>query len=66
MAKKIQIKCESYVHVGDRLVRFEDLTDEQREYASQVLLSRYMNELYRGQAVFTPNVQCPASGNIRS
>ena len=61
MAKKIQIKCESYIHVGDRLVRFEELTQEQRENAAQVLLSRYMNELYRGQAVFTPNGHCPSS-----
>lgn len=60
MGKKIEIKCISYVHDGDRLVRFEDLTDSQRAAASQELLARYMNELYRGQAVFTPNEQgCP-------
>ena len=66
MAKKIEIKCISYVHVGDQLVRFEDLTQEQRQFAAQTLLCNYMNELYRGQAVFTPNVQCTSGSGIRS
>ena len=52
--KKTEIKCISYVHVGDQLVRFEDLTAEQRARASEELLVRYLNELYRGQAEFAP------------
>lgn len=52
MAKKLEIKCISYVHVGDQLVRFDELTKMQRAAASQELLVRYLNELYRGQAIF--------------
>ncbi len=58
MRKKVEIKCISYVHVGDRLVRFDELPPDVRKKASQELLVRYMNELYRGQAVF----EVPAQG----
>ncbi len=52
MAKKVEIKCISHVHMGDQLVRFDALPEEQRTAASQELLVRYLNELYRGKAVF--------------
>ena len=52
MSRKLEIKCISYVHMGERLVRFDELTERQRAAASQELLVRYMNELYRGKAVF--------------
>ncbi len=53
----MEIKTVSYVHMGERLVRFDELPPAVKERAAQELLCRYMNELYRGQAVFTPNYQ---------
>lgn len=58
MARKpMEIKTVSYVQMGEKLVRFDELPKDVRERASQELLCRYMNELYRGKAVFTPNYQ---------
>lgn len=50
--KKQQIRTESYVHVGDQLVRFEDLPPDLKKKASTELLLRYLNELFRGEARF--------------
>lgn len=52
MKRDAKIKTVSYVHVGDQLVRFDDLTDDQRQRAATELKFRYLSELYRGQAVF--------------
>lgn len=55
MARKLpEIRTESYIHVGDELVRFDDLTPEQKREAATKLKVKYLNTLYRGIAVFTP------------
>lgn len=50
--KQITIRTESFVHIGEALVRFDDLTPEQKTEAATKIKIAYMNELYRGKAVF--------------
>ena len=53
MARKSQeIKVVSYVHKGDELVRFEDLSQEDREKAATELKVRWLNAMFDGRAVF--------------
>ena len=54
-----EIKTVSYVHVGDKLVNTDDLSDEQRVRLGTWLKSTYLNGLYQGQAVFYPEGQGP-------
>ncbi|MBD5154318.1 MAG: hypothetical protein HDT15_04385 [Oscillibacter sp.] len=54
MRKQQEIKTVSYVHVGDKLVCTDDLTPEQKVRLGTWLKTTYLNNLYRGQAVFKP------------
>lgn len=55
MAKKMEIRAVSYVHVGNQLVRFDELSPHMRQQAAKALQLRYFNELFRGKAVFYYN-----------
>ena len=54
MAKRNRepIRVEAYVTVGDREVNVDDLTAEQKARLSSWLRVTYLNELFRGKAVF--------------
>lgn len=54
MRKQPKIKAVSYVHVGDKLVCTDDLTPEMKAQLGTWLKTTYLNNLYRGQAVFKP------------
>lgn len=54
MAKQTKIKVISYVHVGDELVEFGQLTPEQKQRAATILKTNYLNALFAGKAVFFP------------
>lgn len=52
MKRNIEIRTESFIRVNGELVRFDTLPEDlKREAATQIKLT-YMNELYRGKAVF--------------
>lgn len=51
--KQITIRTESFVRVGGTPVRFSDLTPEQKCQAATAIKITYLNELFRGKAVFT-------------
>lgn len=52
MKRNIEIRTESFIRVNGELVRFDTLPEElKREAATKIKLT-YMNELYRGKAVF--------------
>ena len=52
MKRNIEIRTESFIRVNGALVRFDTLPEAlKREAATQIKLT-YMNELYRGKAVF--------------
>lgn len=50
--KQQEIRAVSYVHVGEKLVRFDDLTPEQKAGAATELKKGYLNALFRGRATF--------------
>lgn len=52
MAKEREIKTVSYVHIGDKLVRMDDLDEEQRRKIATRLKITYLNALFRGKAEF--------------
>lgn len=52
MAKKIEIKTVSYVHVGDKLVCTDDLTQDQKSRLATKLKIEWMNAMFCGQAEF--------------
>lgn len=52
--EKKKIKCISYCYVGDELVCTDDLNEEQKERLAVGLQVTWMNELFRGKAVFSP------------
>ena len=52
MAKQTKIKVISYVHVGDELVEFSQLTPEQKRTAATTLKINYLNALFAGKAEF--------------
>ena len=55
MAKRNQeITVISYVHKGGELVRFDDLTEEEKVRAATELKIRWLNGLFDGKAVFYP------------
>lgn len=54
MAKQPKIRAVSYVHVGDELVEWSQLTPEQKRKAATILKTNYLNALYAGKAEFRP------------
>lgn len=54
MAKRYEIRTESYVHIGEKLVNTDDLTDEQRRHLATWLKTTYLNTLFLGRAEFYP------------
>lgn len=52
MAKQTKIRVVSYVHVGDELVEWSQLTPEQQRKAATILKTNYLNALYAGKAEF--------------
>lgn len=54
MRKQREIKTVAYVHVGDQLVNVDDLDPEQKARLATKLKTTYLNELFRGKAVFFP------------
>lgn len=57
MRKHKPIRTESYIYVGEELVRFDDLTPEQKRKAATQIKLTYLNELFRGRAVFTAETE---------
>lgn len=55
MAKRIRepIRVEAYVTVNGEEVNVDTLTQEQKQQLATWLKKTYLNELFRGQAVFT-------------
>lgn len=52
MKRNIEIRTESFIRVNGALARFDTLQEAlKREAATKIKLT-YMNELYRGKAVF--------------
>lgn len=52
--KQVEIRTESYIRVGGEPVRFDNLPDELKRRAATQIKADYLNALYRGKAVFTP------------
>ena len=52
--KEQKIKVVSYVHVGDQLVRTDDLDPERKRQLATWLKCTYLNALYEGKARFYP------------
>lgn len=52
--KSIEIRTVSFVHVGDRLVCTDELTDSQRGQLATALKVEWLNGLFRGEAEFFP------------
>ena len=52
MKRNIEIRTESFIRVNGALVRFDTLPEEQKREAATQIKCTYMNELYRGKAVF--------------
>lgn len=52
MAKKQEIKTESFVHRGNELVNSKDLNDEQCHKLATWLKITYLNTLFQGKAEF--------------
>lgn len=54
MAKRIRepIRVEAYVTVNGEEVNVDTLTQEQKQQLATWLKKTYLNELFRGQAVF--------------
>lgn len=52
LVTKSGIKVISYVHTERGLVDVDELTPEERTRAATEIKLRWMNELYRGKAVF--------------
>lgn len=55
--KHMEIKTVSYIRVNGELVRFDDLPPELKQRAATELKIRYMNNLFRGRAVFVAEEQ---------
>lgn len=52
MARKLEIRTESYVHIGDELVNTDDLNDDQRRRLATWLKTTYLTTLFQGKAEF--------------
>lgn len=52
MAKKYDIKVISYVHKGDKLVRFDSLTPQERKEAATQLKIIWLNSIFEGKVIF--------------
>lgn len=52
--KQPKIKVISQVWVGDQLVKVSDLDEDKKERLAIGLQVTYLNELFKGQAVFYP------------
>lgn len=51
--REVKIRTESYVHVGDKLVNTDDLTQEQKLRLAGWIVETLCNEIYRGEFVVT-------------
>ena len=52
MKRNIEIRTVSYIRSGGELVRFDSLPEHLKREAATKLKTTYLNELYRGKAVF--------------
>ena len=52
MKRNIEIRTESFIRVNGALARFDTLPEELKREAATKIKVTYMNELYRGKAVF--------------
>ena len=52
MKRNIEIRTESFIRVNGALARFDTLPEELKREAATQIKCIYMNELYRGKAVF--------------
>ena len=52
MKRDIEIRTESFIRVNGALARFDTLPEELKREAATQIKATYMNELYRGKAVF--------------
>ncbi len=59
MAKPPEIKTVSYVHIGEKLVNTDDLTQAQKISLANWLKLTYLNNLFMGKAKFTEKKQTP-------
>ena len=53
MAKKIKIRSESIVHVGDQVVNTEKMTEEQQVRSATMISKDFLNSYYAGKVIFT-------------
>ena len=58
LVTKDGIKVISYVHTERGLVDMDDLAPEEKARAATQIALTYLNELYRGKAVFTAEGEC--------
>lgn len=49
------LRVEAYITVGGKLTNVDTLTENQRERLGTWLKATYLNELFSGQAQFTPS-----------
>ena len=63
MAKKQEIRTVSFVHVGDKLVSTDDLTDEQRCMVATWIKKTYLNTLFQGKAEFFESSEADGQQN---
>ena len=52
LVTKNGIRVVSYVHTERGLIDFDDLAPEEQARAATAIKQTYLNELYRGKAVF--------------
>ena len=52
MKRNIEIRTESFIRVNGALARFDTLPENLKRAAATQIKVTYMNELYRGKAVF--------------
>ncbi len=65
MARQVRkIQTISYIHVGDRLVSTDDLSEQQKQYVATILKQGYLNALFRGKAVFNIPDDMPAAEDV--
>ena len=48
----MKITVIEYVHVGDRLVRYDELSEQQKRKADALIVQEWLNGLFLGKARF--------------
>ena len=64
LVTKDGIKVISFVHTERGLVDVDELTPEEKSRAATEIKLKWLNELYRGKAVFEADAACGHAGNL--